>query len=129
MAQQIKLRFRPDQFRSSLEAMVHGEAGDGSAGTVVLHAQAITWDDAELVNINQAVPGDPDTERYINVCYQGPVQLDVPALAAMTNAARNAAMDAALAQWGTANYGLIQAMAKITRRAIRANPAALVAPV
>lgn len=128
MAVQEKLRFKPDQFRSGLEALVLGETGDGSTGTVVLTVQAIQYDTADIADINAVVFGDPATEKFINVLYEGAVQMDIPVLAAMTNVDRVNALRAALDGWGTANYGLIQKMSDIVRNARRMQARNLVAP-
>lgn len=129
MAVRERCRFKPDQFRTNLEALVMGEAGDGSTGTVVLTVQAIQWDDAEIAEINAVVFGDPAVERFISVLYEGTLQFDIPTLAAMTNVTRAATLRGALDAWGTSNHGLIQAQAKIVRTARRMQARALVAPV
>lgn len=128
MAMQNKLRYKPDQFRSGLEALVLGETGDGSTGTVVLTVQAIQYDNLDIANINAVVFGDPDAEKFINVLYEGTIQMDIPTLDAMTNTNRVNALRAALDNWGTANYGLIQKMAVIVRNARRMQARNLVAP-
>lgn len=106
-------------YTTMLEAQVMGESGDGSTGTVVLAVEAISWDDADIANIAAIVPGDPAAERFITTIHKGTVQLDIPVLAAMTNANRLAALQAALDGWATANSGLITALGKIMRTARR----------
>ena len=113
-------------YTSMLEAQVIGESGDGTTGTVVLAVEAIQWNDAEIANINDIVPGDPTAERFITTVHKGTVQLDVPVLAAMTPANRLAALQQALDGWGTANAGLITSLGKIMRTARRMNARATV---
>lgn len=121
MALNTRVRYKPDMFRNTSEALVAGEAPDGTAGTCYLTVQAIIYDTVDIPTINTAVPGDPVTERFINILYEATLQFDIPALAGMTAGNRQTFLQTALDTWGTTNAGIIAAMEKIVRVARRMN--------
>lgn len=122
MALAVRARYKPDAFRSGLEAIAVGVDPLAGTGTVILPVQAIQYDTVDIPDINAVTFGDPSVERFITILYEGQVQLDIGAMVAMPdNATRNTQLRTSLDQWSTNNKNLILNLSIIVRLARKMN--------
>lgn len=102
MAIRGAVRFKPDMYRSTLEATVG--ALDASAtpptGTVYMPVQLVAYNDTEVgTQGNPYVAGDPASERFITVLYEETLQMELAAFQGKSQAAATAMWTAALTEW------------------------------
>jgi hypothetical protein len=112
MAIKGAVRWKPDAYRSSIEATVidlnpTGQYNDAEGnplpptgvpgGTIILVAQAVAYDDAKVGGAgNPYRPGHPDTEREIVVLHEQTRQYDLSAVQTMTQAQVNSFLNSEL---------------------------------
>lgn len=125
MAVKAAFRYKPDTYRSGLETIVENFDPAAGTGTLVLPCQMVIYDDTKVTGANY-VPGDPSSERNINVLYEDVIRLDIAATAALSQAAMQTAISDALAQWGNSVKPSATALGKIVLAAKRAAPQLLV---
>lgn len=102
MALKGAVRFKPDMYRSSLEATVLSlnPLASPPTGTVVMPVQLVAYDDA-VVTAGNYVPGDADTEKNITVLYETSLQMELAAFNGLTQPQATALWTNALATWKT----------------------------
>jgi hypothetical protein len=107
MAIKGAVRFKPDMYRSTLEATVGGlqptpEGGGPPKGTVYMPVQLVAYDDAQVgTGGNPYVPGAPASEQFITVLYEDTLQMDLAAFNGISQAAATALWATALDNWKT----------------------------
>lgn len=100
MAIKGAVRWKPDTYRTSLEATVleldpAPEGGGPPEGTVVMTAQLVAYDDTSFGAGNAYRPGHRDTEDKLVILYEEPVTKALAPFKAMT-------AQEAQAEWATA---------------------------
>lgn len=128
-------RWKPDSYRTTLEATVLGlnptgettdpETGETTQtgtpeGTVVMTAQLVAYDDTQLTGQNYQA-GHPDTERKLVVLYEETVMKSLGGFASMTQAE-------AAAEWATALQAFSARVAPAGPALVKAIRAARTAP-
>lgn len=101
MAIKGAVRWKPDVYKSSLEATVLGlnaspDGGGAPTGTVVMTAQLVAYDDVDFGAGNPYRPGHRDTEDKLVILYEEPVMKALEVFAAMTAAQAQAEWEASL---------------------------------
>lgn len=88
MAIRGAVRYKPDTYRSTLSTTIANfdPAATPPAGTIVMTAQAIAYDDTQVTAANYQ-PGDPATERNLVVLYEEPISMELAAFDGLTQAA------------------------------------------
>lgn len=122
MAITARVRFVPDVL--SDKTTVAGGDPQAGTGTAYFPIQVCVYDDAVVTAQNYS-PGDPATEKNINVVHSDVIQGDLAALAAMTNAAFQGWCDQQLDAWATANKPLLTSLARLRFLAMRRPPRAI----
>lgn len=97
MAIRGAVRFKPDMYRSSLEATVAGlnAAATPPTGSIVMMAQLVAYDDTVVTGANYK-PGRPDIEQEITVLYEEPIMMDLSVFSGKTQAQSTAMWSTAL---------------------------------
>ena len=117
MAIKGAVRWKPDTYRSSIEATVVdlnplGQYSDVDGnplpptgvpgGTLIFVIQAVAYDDTKLGTVgNPYRPGHPDTEREIVVLHEQTRQYDLSAVQTMTQAQVNSFLNSELLAYKT----------------------------
>lgn len=97
MALKGAVRFKPDVYRTSMEATVGSldPAASPPSGTVYMVAQLVAYDDAVVTGGNYK-PGDPATEQNVTVLYEETLSQELAAFAGLTQPQATALWTAAL---------------------------------
>ena len=125
MAIKAALRFKPDTYRSGMETLIEGFNPATGTGTIILPVQVVMYDDTVVTGANYT-PGDPASERNINVLYEDQLRFDIAALTAMTQANLSAFLTSQLNAWGQIVKPGMTGIGRIVLAAKRATPQALV---
>ena len=125
MAVKAAIRYKPDTYRSGLETLVEGFNPATGTGTIILPVQVCMYDDTVVTGANYT-PGDPASERNINVLYEDQLRFDIATLTAMTQANLTTFLSTQLANWGQAVKAGMPGIGRIVLAAKRSNPQALV---
>jgi len=125
MAQRLAARYKPDTYRSSLETLVQNFNPTAVTGTIVLPVQLCMYDDTVVTGANYQ-PGDPASERNINVLYEDQLLFDIATLGAMTQANLSTFLANQLTAWGQSVKAAGPALGRIVVTAKRAAPVQVV---
>lgn len=125
MAVKAAIRYKPDTYRSGLETLVEGFNPATGTGTIILPVQVCIYDDVVVTGANY-VPGDPSSERNINVLYEDQLRFDIATLAAMTQANLSTFLNTQLVNWGQSVKTGMPGLGRIVWAARRLAPQALV---
>ncbi len=102
MAIKGAVRFKPDIYRSTLEATVGSlnAAATPPAGTVFMPVQLVAYDDTKVGTAgNPYVPGAQASEVEITVLYEDTLSMELAAFQGISQAAATALWTVALTNW------------------------------
>ena len=123
MAIKGAVRWRPDAFRTPLTTTVANldPAATPPTGQVVMHAQLVAYDDADVTPANYKA-GDVATERDLVILYEEPISMELAAFDGLTNAQAAALWATALNEFKTRVTPAGPNLLKAIRTARRAAP-------
>ena len=100
MAFQTGVRFKPDTYKSQLEAIIMGfdPTSTPPTGTRVFPVQIVAYNDARF-NVANYDAGDPATEKRLRVLYTETIQVEIAPWATMTINQIEADLNARLDAW------------------------------
>jgi len=126
MAIKGAIRWKPDVYRSSTNTTIAGlvlpaaTSTDKPQGTIIMIAQAVTFDDIRFGPVNAYRPGHVESEIFVDVLFEQAIQKDISVFIGKSYAECEAIWDAeleAFKTWVTPHGTLLVNAIRPARRA------------